>query len=552
MESPRPHGSRKKWWFLGATAAIAALAILPPYLTLNRFQRRLESAMSQAIGRRVTVQQVHPNFLPQPGFELGGLVVEDDPDFSSEPLLRADEVTANLRLTSLWRGRVELSKLSLREPSLNLVRNREGRWNVEPLLTHAAQVPAAPTGTVHAEARPRFPYVQADNGRINFKFGNEKKVFALSDADFALWLASESEWGMRLEARPIRTDADLGDTGTLRISGRFQRGPVLRESPVRINGVWEKAQLGQLTQLIYGRDRGWRGRVDVEALFSGIPSSLNMAGKISVGDFRRYDIAGSDSFNAQAACDAIYQAQAPDMPATAGVLRGNCTLSRGSGLLNLRGNIVPSSGAIDLTLMAASFPVSPIAALARHMKRDLAPDLDADGSLNGSVTWRRGWPDQEARSRGPHDVNTFTFTAQTTLKSQALGQPMNLGVLVFTVDPSAPQNQLSSREKTTESAAPITLLPTRLPLGGVAPLMLSASVGPYEYQLTLKGDADIAQLQSFLRTLGLPAAPAEPAAAGRAKVDLQIGGDWAGFPSPNMVGAVRLPATVTAARRSPK
>src|SRR5574337_694749 len=96
---------------------------------------------------------------PQPGFSLSNVAVADDPGLSAEPLLRADEVSASLRLSSLWRGRLEIARLS-------------------------------------------FPYIEADGGRINLKIGQEKIAYALTDADFALWLASEDQWEMRLQARP--------------------------------------------------------------------------------------------------------------------------------------------------------------------------------------------------------------------------------------------------------------------------------------------------------------------------------------------------------------
>jgi len=75
----------------------------------------------------------------QPGFELENFVVHDDPTFSAEPVLRAQEVTAFLRLNSLLRGRLEISRLSLTEPSLNLTRNDDGHWNIEHLLERTAK-----------------------------------------------------------------------------------------------------------------------------------------------------------------------------------------------------------------------------------------------------------------------------------------------------------------------------------------------------------------------------------------------------------------------------
>jgi len=106
-------------------------------------------------------------------------------------MLRAQQVIAALRLSSLLRGRLEISSLSLTEPSLNLVRNGEGHWNLENLLARSSAIAVAPTGKARSEHRPGFPYIEADRGRINFKIGQEKKPYALTDADFALWPKAE-------------------------------------------------------------------------------------------------------------------------------------------------------------------------------------------------------------------------------------------------------------------------------------------------------------------------------------------------------------------------
>src|SRR6202011_6176517 len=97
--------------------------------------------------------------------------IHDDPAFSAEPMLRAQQVTASLRMASLLRGKLEIARLNLTEPRLNLVRTAEGHWNVESLIERAAKIPVAPTSKAKTEMRPGFPYIEADRGRINIKFG---------------------------------------------------------------------------------------------------------------------------------------------------------------------------------------------------------------------------------------------------------------------------------------------------------------------------------------------------------------------------------------------
>src|ERR1035438_1486876 len=214
-------------------AAVSVAILLILFLLrpgVSRLKSRIANSLSRAVARPVEIGSVHLRFLPQPGFDLENLVIHEDPAFGAEPMLRAPEVTALVRLTSLVRGRLDIARLELTEPSLNLVRRVDGRWNWEALLERTERTPLAPTAKSKSETRPGFPYIEASSGRINFKSGQEKEPYALLNADFALWQESENAWGVRLKAEPLRTDMSLSDTGLLRMTGVWQRAGSLRET----------------------------------------------------------------------------------------------------------------------------------------------------------------------------------------------------------------------------------------------------------------------------------------------------------------------------------
>lgn len=202
--------------------ALVVLALLPPLVNVNRFQRRIASSISRSVGRPVHLDSVSMTLLPLPGFTLENFVVSEDPQFGSEPVMRADEVKATLRVSSLWRGKLEFSTISLTAPSVNLVRNAAGRWNLETILLQASQIDAAPTQQKRAGSTPRFPYIEATDARVNVKLGDEKTPFSLTGAEFALWLPDPQEWRLRLKAKPARTDTDASDTGELRVEATLR------------------------------------------------------------------------------------------------------------------------------------------------------------------------------------------------------------------------------------------------------------------------------------------------------------------------------------------
>ncbi len=93
--------------------------------------------LERAFGRRVEVAQFDMRILPSPRLDANGVTVGEDPAFGYEYFLRAERLSASLRWTGLLQGHFEFGTLSLSRPSLILVRNAEGRWNLERWLPPA-------------------------------------------------------------------------------------------------------------------------------------------------------------------------------------------------------------------------------------------------------------------------------------------------------------------------------------------------------------------------------------------------------------------------------
>ncbi len=258
QHQPRKKSGRK-WWMLAAVVTLLLLVLIPPFLNINRFRRRIAVSISGSLGRPVHFDNVGFRILPTPGFTIENFVVGEDPSFGDEPFLRADTVTATLHISSLWRGHLEFATISLDEPHVNLVRNAAGQWNIESVLLQASQIRTAPTGQRSAGGLPRFPYIEATQARVNIKLGEEKMPFSLTDAKLSLWLSQPETWHVRVEARPLRTDMNANDTGLVQVEGTFQRAATLSAIPLNLSASWSAAQLGDVSHMLLGQNAGWRG-----------------------------------------------------------------------------------------------------------------------------------------------------------------------------------------------------------------------------------------------------------------------------------------------------
>lgn len=527
-----------------ATALILlALFLLRP--GASRLKSRIVLSISAAVGRPVDIGSVHLQLLPRPGFDLENLVVYDDPAFGAEPMLRASEVTAALRLTSLLRGRLEIARLELTEPSLNLVHAEGGRWNLEALLERTAHTPLAPTGKAKSERRPGFPYIEATSARINFKSGLEKKPYALTNADFSLWQDSENAWGVRLKAQPLRTDLNLNDTGLLQVNGQWQRADALRDTPLQFSVEWNRAQLGQFTKFFTGNDQGWRGEILLDLTLTGTPEHLQIASNASVQDFRRYDITGGSALRLTAHCDGEYGSVTHRF-------RGiECSAPAGNGIITLKGEMgLPGSQNYDLALAAENVPASAVVALAQRTKKDLAQDLAASGTVHGSISIAKNTGTvTQLRVEGRGEIADFHLTSAT---NKAEIGPETIPFLLASEKASAgrisraPAERVKAQTMRTPDTAHLEFGPFAVGVGRGSALTARGSITPSGYNISLAGEAEIAKVLRVARMLGLPAL--QPAAEGTAQVDLQVAGSWAGrsngvapgLPGPQITGTAKL------------
>ncbi|MGA8270807.1 MAG: AsmA family protein [Candidatus Sulfotelmatobacter sp.] len=535
-----------------ATAAVVVLLAL--FLVrpgVSRLKVRIANSISRAVERPVEIGSVHLRFLPRPGFDLENLVIHEDPAFGAEPMLRAPEVTALVRLTSLMRGRLDIARLELTDASLNLVRKDDGHWNLEALLERTARTPLAPTSKSKRESRPGFPYIEASAGRINFKAGAEKKPYALLNADFALWQESENAWGLRLKAEPLRTDMSLTDAGLLRVNGTWQRAGNLRETPLQLSLEWRRAQLGQLSKLVSGNDKGWRGEVQVEAALSGTPAALQVGVDATVQDFHRYDITASDGLTLTAHCDGKYSSVEKMMSEIF------CSGPVGNGMVTLHGDASgPRGDKLDLSLNVEDVPVNAVAQLARRVKKDLPADLVATGSMQGNF----GVKEDAVSSRGPEFQGRGEIT-NLRLRSASTKVELAPGNVPFGLSSRYNRSvgSFSTKSSTVKSSPqlPAAILPAPdemhieygpfpVALGRPAPAQARGWVGRSGYAMVVRGDGEVSRTLRLANMFGLQVVKTN--AEGAARMDLQIRGSWVGnasrnpsdFSLPKVTGTVQL------------
>jgi hypothetical protein len=246
-----------KWILLFLVLVWLAGAAVSLLVRFTPLQKKVTARLELAFGRPVEVASYNFTLLDGPTLRAESVTFGEDPRFGHEYFLRAESLTVRLRWQGLLLGRLQLGTVSLEHPSLNLVRNSDGDWNLaewlpKPPPSATSNVPAPPAPAV------RFRRIEIDSGRINFKRGEEKLPFALVGVTGYVEPAGPGRWTMDLEAIPTRAAVIVQQAGVLHVSGQMG-GTSSRMRPAELNASWNDASMSDVLRLARSSDYGVRG-----------------------------------------------------------------------------------------------------------------------------------------------------------------------------------------------------------------------------------------------------------------------------------------------------
>jgi hypothetical protein len=258
----------------------------------SRLQRKITARLESAFGRPVEVARYDFSLWGWPTLEAQSITVAEDPRFGQEYFLRAESLTMRLRWRSLLRGRLEFGTFSLGRPSLNLVRDASGDWNLAEWLPRpsASAGAIAPVGPPLPPSSPlRFTRIEVDSGRINFKRGDEKLPFAFVGVKGYLEPESPGRWQLDLQATPMRAAVIPQQAGTLHLSGHVG-GTSSRLRPAALDLSWIGASIPDVLRLARNYDYGVRGTLALWLNAQTDADAWALQGRAELRQLHRWDL----------------------------------------------------------------------------------------------------------------------------------------------------------------------------------------------------------------------------------------------------------------------
>jgi AsmA protein len=261
--------------FAAVIVAVFLLVILvvPFFVNADTFRPTVESQLSTAVGRNVTLGRLSFSLL------AGSLVAEDiaiadDPAFSSVPFIQAKKLDVGIQvLPFLFHRDVRITKLNIDTPSIQLIQHANGKWNFSSIggsspPSAGAQQPGAPPNLTVAE-------LKITHGSANVSsIPATAKPFEYSDVNLTVKQFSFAQ------SFPFDLSAKLPADGTLKLTGGA--GPISQKdaSQTPFKATLTLREFNPVAAGVIDQSKGISMVNDVDAQLTSDGTSVSSTGKI--------------------------------------------------------------------------------------------------------------------------------------------------------------------------------------------------------------------------------------------------------------------------------
>jgi len=228
-----------------ALLIVIAIAI-PFFIDANTFRPKLESKLSDALGRPVKVGNLSLSLFSG-SVSANDISIADDPKFSTSPFVEARELKVGVEMIPLiFSKALNVTEITLNQPEISLVRSEDGtKWNFSSLGGQNAsrtQPAARPASSSSSNPDVSVARLKITDGRLTVSrqgSGNQPHVYDKVNIEVTNLSPSSSF--------PFQVTARTPGGGSLKLDG--QAGPINRNdtaaTPLEAKISVEKMNLAQ-------------------------------------------------------------------------------------------------------------------------------------------------------------------------------------------------------------------------------------------------------------------------------------------------------------------
>jgi AsmA protein len=176
------------------------LLCLPLFINANQFKPTLESKLTTALGRQVTIGDIKLAIFSG-GVTVSDIAIADDPKFSKSPFLTAKSLTVGVELMPLiFHKQVNVESITIDSPDVSLIHGPGGKWNYSTLGGSSPSTPASSSSSPGALSVKKL---EIKNGKIVVSgMGSSQKPSTYSEVNLeASDLSYTTQFPFKLTAK---------------------------------------------------------------------------------------------------------------------------------------------------------------------------------------------------------------------------------------------------------------------------------------------------------------------------------------------------------------
>jgi AsmA protein len=265
---------------------VGVIMALPFLIDLNKYQDQYRPLIEDALNRKVQLQGIRLTIWPRIGASVAGFAVLDDPAFGSSPFTSLTSLDVGVKLLPLLSGKVEVEEITLRDPVITVIKNKNGVLNVSTIGRTGVELPKTPSrapipsteGPLKILALLALDRVSITSGKLTYRDLSAAKPTEYILQDMGILLQS-----IRLGQSPSLHIGMLVQPFNLpvRLDGTF--GP-LKES-AEIDAINLQLALGKTDFTITGKTVGRNASLNISATVintANLPVSLPLQKPVDV------------------------------------------------------------------------------------------------------------------------------------------------------------------------------------------------------------------------------------------------------------------------------
>ncbi len=505
---------------IGSVLLIAVGLLVFALINLNSLiasnKDRILHQVEQILGREVEVQEIGVTVWGGIGARLTQFRIADDPAFSADAFVRADDLQVNVALWPLLSQEIQVSRLILHHPRIQLIRDEQGQFNFASLsqTATASTLQETPQETLQESDETAAPPLLFLVAFLDIQNGDVRYMDQQAGTDFRVTRLDLRAHDVSLD-EPVRLELDaaiLSDQQNISLD--VQAGPVdqglddVNTIPLEGSLTISQLDLNTLQQTL-------------PDIAQHIPSGLGISGPLNLTT----DVSGRvgalhlSNMDLQAA---LFDSRAPNIQVTGSF--GPLGAEVQDPLADSTLDVVVTLGPLALERVRQFDPVG----------EHLPPDLSVEGPI--SVTVRASGRPNNMALTGQVEAtdsalrfgelfnkptgNVFALSTQARLTPQAAAfqeLTLSLHTLILTVSGNVGFDATPSLDLTIDSnRAELAELHSFLPL-----LQDYGMAGSFETHLQVSGPLTTEQFPQLTGTLSLQDGSATPEQLPKPLTDIQ-------------------------------